>query len=139
MLPDARPDGSAGIEYQYAFRRDGETVGAMGLFGTETIIRANGDSGRQYTLDLSPVLVLEDMLKFKQSLRNSDDPFSFVQSIAQGLVNSFAGQTGNLENLRYVAFTYADSLTRVGASVPESTQILDDGRVILANALVHAH
>ncbi|MBH1461799.1 hypothetical protein I5U41_13195 [Stenotrophomonas maltophilia] len=139
MLPDARPDGSAGIEYQYAFRRDGETVGAMGLFGTETTIRANGGSERQYTLDLSPVWVLEDMLKFKQSLSNSDEPFSFIQSLAQGLVNSFVGQTGNLENLRYVAFTHADSLMRVAVQVPQSAQILDDGRVILANALVHAH
>lgn len=139
MLPDDQSDGSVGIEYQYTFRRNGMTAGAMGLFGKEALISTNGGRERRYTLDLGPDWVLEDMLKLKESLGSSDEPFAFVQSLAQGLVNSFAVQTGNLEDLRYVAFTRADALTRVAVPIPEGTPILDDGVIILASVFIRAH
>ncbi|WP_303637711.1 hypothetical protein [Stenotrophomonas tuberculopleuritidis] len=139
MLPDAQSDGSVGIEYQYALRRDGKTVGTMGLFGKEVLISTKAGRERRYTLDLSPDWVLEDILKLKDTLGSPDEPFAFVQSLAQGLVNSFAVQTGNLEDLRYVAFTRADALTRVAVPIPEETPVLDDGVIILASAFIHAH
>lgn len=139
MLPDAQLDGSVGIEYQYTFNRDSKTVWAIGFFGKQALISTIGGRERRYTLDLGPDWVLNDMLKFKGSLGNLDEPFAFIQSLAQGLVNSFAVQVGNPQDLRFVAFTRADALTRVGVQVPEGTPICDDGSIILASVFICAH
>lgn len=139
MLPDAQLDGSIGIEYQYTFNRDSKTVWAIGFFGKQALITTNGGRERRHTLDLGPDWVLNDMLKFKDSLGNLDEPFAFIQSLAQGLVNSFAVEVGNPQDLRFVAFTRADALTRVGVPVPEGTPICDDGSIILASVFIRAH
>ncbi|HEL7750186.1 TPA: hypothetical protein UL761_001727 [Stenotrophomonas maltophilia] len=138
MLPDPSSDGSAGIEYQYEFRRDGRTVGALGVFGKVAFIATNGSRERQYTLDLSPDWVLEDILRLAQYIDRSDHLFSIIQSIAQGLVNSFAGQRGKADDVRYIAFTHLDSLLRLSVKIPGCTIPLDDGVIVLASAFVQA-
>lgn len=139
MLPVALPDGTEGIEYQYAFVNDGERVGGTGFFGHE---RGADDAGRRqwvYTLDLSPEFVLEDILRFKRAIGNVDDESSFVRSLAQGLVNAFAGQKNNTDDLRYVAFTRVDSLARFGIAEPDGIVAMGDGRIVLADVSVLAN
>lgn len=139
MLPASIPGRTDAIEYQYSFRRDGQSIGALGFFGTEEKIEKGARREWVYTLDLSPEAVLEDVLRFKKSIGNNDRDSEFVQSIALGLVSAFAGQTTNADDLRYVASTKADALARLGIAIPDGVTSLPDGSIILADVLVPAH
>ncbi len=139
MLPASLPERVGAIEFQYSFRRDGQDVGALGFLGTEELVETAGRREWIYTLDLSPGEVLEDMLRFKQAIGNSDRDAEFLQGLARGLVYAFAGQTSNVDDLRYVAIAHVDDLARVGLSVPDGLAHLTDGSIILADVLVPAH
>ncbi len=139
ILLDAPLDGVASVEYQYTFRRGGQRVGAMGLFGTEVAAELEGQRGLIYTLDLRHAEVLIDMLKFKRFLGDTNDDFGFVSFLAQGLVNVFASKTANPESRRYLVVGSAEDLARVGAPAPAGYLELPDGSIILAELFVPAH
>ncbi len=136
MVPASLPDKEGAIEFQYSFRRDGQDVGVLGFLGTEELVETDGCREWVYTLDLSPDAVLKDILRFKQVIGNTDRDEGFLQGLAQGLVNAFAGQTSNVDDLRYVAIAHADDLARVGISAADRSACLTDGRIILADVLV---
>lgn len=139
ILPATRSDGSEALEYQYTFRRNGERVGAMGFFGTEDVSVVGGQRAWTQTLDLSPDAVLMDMLRFKQVLGKEGDEFTFICALAEGLLNVFAGSTGNLRAVRYLAISTSEALTRVGAPGLGTHRTLPDGTVILACLAFPAH
>lgn len=132
MLPSSDAGGGRTIEFQYAFLRDGERIGGMGVFGAEAV--AERAEGREWlcTLDLTPVWVLEDMLRFKKSLGHTDDDITFVAGLAQGLLNAFAGQADNKDARSYVAVTSVASLDQAGVPVMAAVPVLFDGTVVLA-------
>ena len=135
ILPHTFPDG---IEYQFAFRRGDELVGGLGVYGAEQVVERPGRREWVYNLDLSSVSVLKSMLRSKQALGIADDDVTFLCGLAQGLVNVFAGQTNNTDNLHYVAFTRQTGLTQLGLAVPEGAAMLPDGTIVLAEVYVSA-
>ncbi|MFG6110822.1 hypothetical protein [Stenotrophomonas nematodicola] len=139
MLPASVSERTGTIEFQYSFRRDGRDVGSLGFLGTEELVETDGRRERIYTLDLSPGKVVEDILRFKQGIGNADRDAEFLQGLAQGLANAFAGQTSNVDDLRYVVVAHADDLARVGISVPDGSARLTDGSIVLADVFVPAH
>lgn len=138
MLPSAEAGGRRTIEFQYAFLRNGERIGGMGVFGSEAIAERAGGREWTCTLDLTPVWVLEDMLRFKKTLGHTDDDLAFVAGLAEGLVNAFAGQTGNENALRYVAVTSVQALDDAGVPMG-AVPVPPDGTVILAEVSVPNH
>lgn len=139
ILPHTLPDGGDGIEYQFAFRRGDELVGGLGVYGAEEVVERSGQREWVYTLDLSSASVLRSMLRSKQALGIADDDVAFLRGLAQGLVNVFAGQINNIDNLRYVAFTRQVGLSHLGLAAPEGAAILPDGTIVLAEVFVPAH
>lgn len=138
MLPATGRDGSDEIEYQYMFRRNENQVGATGFFGTRQVVEQHGRREVRYTLELSPHQVLESILRLQKALGNSEEKYSFICSVAEGLVNVFSGQVNNPESRRYVALAKVDELVRLGASPPESHTDLPNDWVILAELHVPA-
>lgn len=139
MLPSSDAAGGRTIEFQYAFLRNGERIGGMGVFGSETV--AERAEGREWacTLDLTPVWVLEDMLRFKKTLGDTNDDLAFVTELAEGLVNAFAGQTNNTEAMHYRAISTVDALAQVGIQTLAASKRLTDGKIVLADVHVPAH
>lgn len=138
ILPATGPDGSDTHEYQYMFRRDQQRVGATGFLGTVQVVEWNGGREVRYTLELSPEQVLESILKLQKVLGNTDDKYSFICSVAEGLVNVFSGQASNPESRRYLAMVRVDELLRLGISPPESSTRLPNDWLILAELHVPA-
>ena len=139
VLPSDPPEPGASIEYQYTFTRKGERVGALGLFGDQ---RVDGTSNRAvwtYTVNLSPPWVLRDILQMKSLFGSIEPDFTFMQSIARGLVAAFAGQTTNTVDLRYVALASSESLIGEGLSDIQISGVPNEGEVILAEVFVPAH
>ncbi|WP_159094485.1 hypothetical protein [Stenotrophomonas sp. YAU14D1_LEIMI4_1] len=135
MLPAIRRDGSDEIEYQYMFWRKDERVGGTGFFGTSQVIEQHGDREVRYTLELSPHQALESILRLQKRLGNTDEKYSFICSVAEGLVTVFSGRVNNTERRRYVALAKVDDLVRLGASPPNVAQS-DDGSIVLASICV---
>lgn len=139
MLPHTFPDGRDGIEYQFAFRRGDELVGGLGVHGAGEVVERSGRREWVYTVDLSSGAVLTSMLRSKQALGDTDDDVEFLRGLAQGLVNVFAGQTNNTDNLRYVAFTCQDGLNQLELVAPEGAVVRPDGTIVLAEVFIPAH
>lgn len=139
MLPASLPGRTDAIEYQYSFRRDGQSIGAMGFFGTEEKIEKGARREWVYTLDLGPDAVLEDVLRFKNTIGNTERNAEFLRGFAQGLVNALVGQVAGEDDLRYVASTHAGALARFGIPIPDGSRSLPEGRIILADVLVPGH
>jgi hypothetical protein len=139
VLPSTEVHGAGSIEFQYAFLRDGERIGGMGVFGYEAVVDRAGGQEWTCTLDLTPDWVLEDVFRFKKALGNTDDDLTFVEGLAQGLVNAFAGQANNTDAMRYTAISSVDALARVGVEISAAYQRQTDGKVVLADAYVPAH
>lgn len=135
MLPAIRRDGSDEIEYQYMFRRNEELVGATGFFGTEQVVEQHGSREVRYTLELSPHQVLESILRLQKALGNTDEKYSFICSVAEGLVTVSSGRLNNTQRRRYVTLAKVDDLVRLGASPPNAAQS-DDGSIVLASICV---
>lgn len=132
ILPATRRDGSDAIEYQYMFRRDEQRVGATGFFGTEQVVEQHGGREVRYTLELSPHQVLESILRLQRALGNTDEKYSFICSVAEGLVNVFSGQASSPESRRYLAMARVDELLRLGISPPDTSTRLPNDWLLLA-------
>lgn len=132
MLPHTFPDGREGIEYRFAFLRDGARIGGLGLFGTEDFIEGSRD--RVYTLDLSPEWVLESVLQFKAALGDTSEDFDFLQSLAEGLVNVFARNARNAHNQRNLAITRIDALVRARIPVQVGATRATGNWIVLADS-----
>ena len=135
MLPATGCDGRDEIEYQYMFRRDGQSVGGTGFFGTRQVVEQHGGREVHYTLELSPHQVLESILRLQKALGNTDEKYSFICSVAEGLVTVFSGRVNNTERRRYVALAKVDDLVRLGAPPPNVAR-RDDGAIVLASIYV---
>lgn len=139
MLPHTFVDGREGVEYQFSFRRGDERLDGLGVFGTEQVIENHGQQEWLYTIDLSSESALKSMLRSRDSIGATDDDITYICGLARGLVNVFAGQDDNTENLLYVAFTSAEALSSLGIPVPGNSQNLADGAIVLAEVRVPAH
>ncbi|MBJ7514758.1 MAG: hypothetical protein JHC82_00405 [Stenotrophomonas sp.] len=139
ILPCEQVDSAESIEYQYTFVRQGERVGALGLFGHQEVDRKSARPVWTYTLNLAPSWVLRDILRMKSIFGSFEPDFDFLQSIARGLVMSFAGQTTNSVDLRYVAFTSRGTLISNGLSdrlVPDACEV---DEIVLAEVRIPSH
>ena len=139
VLPSDQPERGGSVEYQYTFTRSGERVGALGLLGDRQMDRTSTRSVWTYTLNLKPSWALRDIIRLKPVFESAELDFTFLQSIARGLVTAFAGQTTNSEDLRYVALTSCEALLGEGISDFQISGALNGDEVILAEVVVPAH
>lgn len=139
ILPAALPDGQQVTEYQYAFIRDGRRIGGLGFFGTDAEVKTDGLTEWVFTFDLGHDWLVSSMVEFKQTLGDTDDDFTFVRSLANGLVMAYAGQVDNEDNLRYVAITTSAALAQAGVEIPGGTDVAADDVIVLAQVAVPAH
>ncbi len=139
MVPATLSDGRDVIEYQYSFRRDGERIGSVGIFGTEQIQNSDGRRTWVYTLELTRDSVFERLFRLKETLNNGDDDFTFIQNVSQGLVNVFAGQSDNTDAQLNLVITNLAALERAGVQPPRGISTTLDGTIILAECMVPAH
>lgn len=139
MLPTTLSNGRPGTEYQYAFVRDGKTIGGLGFDGSEQVVEAAGRRERTFTFDLGHDWLIQYLVQLKRVLGIPADDFSFVRDIAEGLVMAFAQQADNEENLRYVVITTGEALS--GAGVPAPTDIIQNSSdiIVLAETAVPSH
>lgn len=79
------------------------------------------------------------MLRSKEDIGSTDDDFTYLRGLAQGLVLAYAGQTNNEDNLRYVAVTSVEAMDQAGVPIAGAVPILPDGKVVLAEAAVPSH
>lgn len=136
MLPTILPDGGDGIEYQYAFLRDNRRIGGLGIFGDEVTLDASGGREKLYTVHLTRASDIESVLHFKRAIGNEDDDFSFIRSIAQGLVEVFARSRSNVDPQCNRVTTTVDALAQNGVGLPEGASVLSECQIILAENLV---
>lgn len=139
MLPATLPDGGDGIEYQYVFRRNDESIGALGIFGSEVALENQGQREWLYTLELTQDAAFKALFRLKQTIGNADGEFDFLRDVACGLVNVFAGQRDNTEAQRTVAITSVEALARHGVDIPGAVHPRPDGTIVLADVFVPAH
>lgn len=109
------------------------------VFGTEDVIEASGQREWVFTINLSSESTLRSMLRSKESIGSTDDDINFITALARGLVNVFAGQDDNTDNLSYVPFTSVEALSALGLPVPASVRVMAQGTVLLAEVHVPAH
>ncbi|MGE8273350.1 hypothetical protein [Stenotrophomonas sp.] len=136
VLPATLPDGSEITEYQYTFRRDGERIASLGIFGTETLAIDENGRERIYTLDLSTSEVLKSIIDFKEEIGNSDEASAFIRAFAQGLVNVFSNQPSIFESIRYIAVARIDSFLQLGIAMPADRIQLQNEEVVLGSLFV---
>lgn len=136
VLPATLSDGRDVTEYQYTFRREGERVASLGIFGTEALAVGENSRERVYTLDLSTSEVLKSIISFKDEIGNTDEAYAFIRAVAQGLINVFSNQPSIFENIRYIAVARADSLLQLGIAMPADSIRLRDEAVVLGSLFV---
>ncbi|HHA2819927.1 TPA: hypothetical protein ACOFCQ_002494 [Stenotrophomonas maltophilia] len=136
VLPATLSDGREVTEYQYTFRRDGERVASLGIFGTETLAIDENGRERIYTLDLSTSEVLKSIIDFKEEIGNPDEASAFIRAVAQGLVNVFSNQPSIFESIRYIAVARINSLLQLGIAMPADRIQLQNEEVVLGSLFV---
>nr|WP_313124570.1 hypothetical protein [Stenotrophomonas geniculata] len=136
VLPATLSDGREVTEYQYTFRRDGERVASLGIFGTETLTIDEDGRERIYTLDLGTSEVLKSIIDFKEEIGNSDEVPAFIRAVAQGLLNVFSNQPSIFESIRYIAVARADSLPQLGIATPADRIQLRNEEMVLGSLFV---
>jgi len=114
-------------------------IGGLGFFGTDAEVETDGLKEWVFTLDLGHDWLVSSMVEFKQTLGDTDDDFTFVRCLANGLVMAYAGQVDNEDNLRYVAVTTSAALAQAGVEMPGGTDVTGDGVIVLAQVVVPAH
>lgn len=138
LLPASPPEDPSHNEYQYMFYVDGVRVGGLGLFGSETMVEAEGRRERVFTLDISRDWVLDSIFGFKRTLSNTDDDLTFLTGLAQGLVMANMDQSSGKYGFRYLAITKHEVLARYGISHFQERLPLVAGEILLAEAFVPA-
>lgn len=136
LLPASPPEDPGHNEYQYMFHVAGEQAGGLGLFGSDEMVESAGGRERVFTLDLSRDWVLESVLAFKKFLGNTDDDFSFLRGLAQGLVMANMDDGSSKYNVRYLAVTTDEALAGCGIACSEAVLRSAEGDIVLAEALV---
>lgn len=132
MLPASLPQGGTGIEFQYAFRRNGERVGALGIFGKETAMVTDGHREWLYKLEITHPSAFDSIFRLKRNIGNTDDYFIFLSAIAEGLIAVFASGNDFNEPQRNLVVTSLTALSQHGILLPEHIPYFEDGEVVLA-------
>jgi hypothetical protein len=138
ILPTDVANGKGGTEYQYSFYRGDHRIGGLGFEGHDEVVVDGAFREWVFTLDLGHDWLVSSMVEFKQALGDTDDDFTFVRSLANGLVMAYAGQVDNEDNLRYVAITTSAALAQGGVEIPDGTDVAADGVIVLAQVVVPA-
>lgn len=139
ILPEIRPDGSTGIEYQYSFRHEDRLIGSMGLSGTQTIIKTNGDREEIYKIEITQESTFEMILWLKSQIGNEDGNFDFIINIAQGLVAVFTEKEDNLFAQYNQVVTTREALERNKITTPNHIDAISKETIILAESYTPAH
>ncbi|WP_421569017.1 hypothetical protein [Stenotrophomonas sp. PD6] len=139
VLPATLSSGGKGTEYQYSFYRGDDRIGGLGFDGPDEIVVIDGSREWVFTFDLGREAIIKSMLRYKPDFGETDDDFTFLRGLAQGLVLAYAGRTDNDDNLRYVAVTNLEALERAGVRMTAESVALSDGIVVLAEVAVPAH
>ncbi|AWH31771.1 hypothetical protein C1930_02220 [Stenotrophomonas sp. SAU14A_NAIMI4_8] len=136
MLPATLPEGGTGIEFQYAFRRNGDRVGGLGIFGIETALVINGHREWLYKLEITHHSAFDSIFRLKRKIGNTDDDFIFLSAIAEGLVAVFVGSADSTEPQRNVVVTSLNALSQHGVALPQHIPYSANGEIVLAEACV---
>ncbi|WP_282295437.1 hypothetical protein [Stenotrophomonas sp. PS02289] len=136
MQADVASGDSREVEYQYSFRQSGQMLTGLGVGGAEYFLNRPGYHERLYTIDLSTRPALEAALRVKPILGSSDDDFTYLRELAQGLLDGFKGEPDGLVNKRYLVFTRVEALSQQPIRVPAGVVPSADGTITLAEAFV---
>lgn len=135
IVPASPTEDPSHSEYQYLFYVDGERVDGLGVFGSERMVQAATGPEQIFNLDLGRDWVLRSIFDFKRLLSDTGDQFSFLQSLAQGLVLANMDDSSGRYSVRYVATTDPETLKKFGIEITDPLQLTSDGCIVLANAL----
>ncbi|HDS1037552.1 TPA: hypothetical protein QDZ42_000836 [Stenotrophomonas maltophilia] len=136
IVPASPPEDPGHSEYQYLFYVDGERVDGLGVLGSERTVQAATGAERIFNLDLGRDWVLRSIFDFKRLLKDTGDQFSFLRSLAQGLVLANMDDSSSRCAVRYVATANAEALKEFGIEIADPLQLTSDGSIVLAS--VHA-
>lgn len=136
ILPQTFPDGSAGTEYQYACYRGDERIDGLGVLGRNSVTDVGGARERTFNLEISPAAIVLHILSFKAKLGNTDEDFSFVRDVAQGMVLASSGEASAAYSQRYLATTTAEVLRGAGIVIEGGGASASDGTITLAEVHV---
>jgi hypothetical protein len=134
MEPMATPDG---VEYQYAIYR-GDARHGFGCSGFMTVVQDHGQSVRIFTLDIGQDWVIESIRQLRHRLDIDGDDFDFALHLAEGLVQVFQSNTGNTEEVHYLALMPDAVFEAKGWVAPGHLTRLANGDVVLAQVVVQA-
>ncbi len=139
MVPTTLLNGQPGTEYQFAFVRDGKTIGGVGFDGSEQVVENTGHRERIFTFDLGHDHLIQYLVQLKRGLDIPTDDFSFVRGVAEGLVMAFAGQADNEENQRYAVITTGEALSGAAVTAPQDIIRQPRGIILLAETVIPSH
>lgn len=120
ILPADIPASRNDTEYQYSIYSNGNRVDGLGFLGSDHI--QDGPNGEEWVflLDLTHEGVINSMLgRIKKSLNNTDDDFTFLQGLAEGLVIANENLSNSKKYKRYLAVTDRKLLDDFGIFAPE--------------------
>ncbi len=132
MEPTATPDE---VEYQYPIYR-GDALYGFGCSGLMTVLQEQGRPVRVFTLDLGQDRTIKWIQELQQQLDIDGDAVDFTLRLAEGLVQVFQSDTGNNEEVRYLALTQGTFFEDQRWAVPAGLARLANGDVVLAQVVV---
>ncbi len=136
LQADAAAGDSREIEYQYSFHQSGRKLTGLGVGGVEYFIERPGYRERLFTIDLSTLPALTAALRVKPILGGTEDDFTYLRELAEGLLEGFKKEPGTLVNQRYLVFSGVEALSHLSISVPADVVALADGTIALAEAFI---
>lgn len=127
------------IEYQYLIFKDDKRFEGMSLFATDSWARVRNSSEQIFVIDLATAEAIDSALDVKSSLGLVEDDLTFLRELSRGLVAVFQSRTDNANVVRYIVVTSVRALVARGVRDTSHLEVLEDGRAILAQALVPAN
>lgn len=136
MQADPPAGDSREIEYQYSLGQSGRRLTGLGLGGTEYFIQRSGHHERLFTIDLSTDVAVLAALRVKPIVGSTQDDYTFLVDLAEGLLVGFKREPGTLLGQRYLVFSRPETLSRLSIRVPADVVPRADGTISLAEAFV---
>lgn len=127
------------IEYQYLIFKDDKRFEGIALFVTDSWARGRNSSEQIFVIDLATAQAIDSALDVKSSLGLVGDDLTFLRELSRGLVAVFQSRTDNANVVRYIVVTSVRALVARGLNDTSQLEVLEDGRAILAQAVVPAN
>lgn len=129
-------DGARVTEYHYAFYRDGQVVGRLGLYGSDTLKLEQGGMERQFFLYFGHDWLIRSLLELKQTLGHTGDDYAFVCGLVEGMLRVYETQPDVRGHQRYLAIADHREVLKGGLQLPTHKIAAFGGLVLFADLVV---